>query len=49
VDRQVNFNWGTNSPDPAVPADQFGKRRLGASLGICAQQLLVWFAVHHTL
>ncbi|MBW3538334.1 PQQ-dependent sugar dehydrogenase [Candidatus Parcubacteria bacterium] len=26
LDNQVNFNWGTGSPDPAVPADHFSAR-----------------------
>ncbi len=26
IDDQINFNWGTASPDPAVPADNFSAR-----------------------
>ena len=29
TDATVNFNWGTGSPDPAVPADQFSVRWSG--------------------
>lgn len=26
VDNQISFNWGTGSPDPAIPADNFSAR-----------------------
>ena len=42
IDPQVNFNWGTGSPDPAIPADGFSARWTGQLLAAKSEPYTIY-------